>query len=277
MEEGKQKLIRSGDRGRTLVDAMDQAELAPKNPKNDYVVVGDRLFDARSGQFVNDSTKLMTVNPGQYVVDPTSGRAIQIGTDQSANEIKQTVDTPQGLLAVYKDGTTKIIEPKSSEARKVADEEQKRVESNVKFGESFNKIRDSAARLIADGTIDHAAASMLNSAGVVLNKTLGMQTQSSTARSKLDAFKASLLPMIFADLSASGASPSKVADTKAELNAHMNSYANLDYERLSAQELRTELDRLVSGLQNIYNRRMSQPDSPAKSTSPIAPSGRVWK
>ena len=281
MEDAKQKLIRSGDRGRTLVDAMDQAELAPKNPRNDYVVVGDRLFDARSGQFVNDSTKLMTVNPGQYVVDPTSGRAVQIGTDQSANEIKQTIDTPQGLLAVYKDGSTKIIEPKSSEARKAAEEEQRRVGAVSTLGNQIQKIQESAARLISDGTIDHAAAGMLNSAGVVLNRTLGVHTQSAAARSKIDAWRAGLIPTLMADFQASGASVNKVADTRRELDLHLSSYGNLDYERLSAQELRTELDRIVSGLLSVYSRKKAElaasaPASAAKTTSPIAPSGRPW-
>ena len=277
MEAAKQKLIRSGDRGRTLVDAMDQAELAPKNPRNDYVVVGDRLFDARSGQFVNDSTKLMTVNPGQYVVDPTSGRAVQIGTDQSANEIKQTVDTPQGLLAVYKDGSTKIIDPRSSEARKAAEEEQRRVGAVSTLGNQIQKINDAASRLIADGTIDNASAGMANSAGAVLNRTLGMHTQTAAARSKIDAFRASLVPTLLADLQASGASPNKLADTKRELDLHLSSYGNLDYERLSAQELRSELDRLVNGLQAVYNRKKAElSGSPAQTTSPIAPSGRVW-
>ena len=62
-------------------------------------------------------------------------------------------------------------------------------------------------------------------------------TQTAAARSKIDTWRAGLIPTLMADFQASGASVNKVADTKRELDLHLASYGNLDYERLSAQEI----------------------------------------
>ena len=269
-DNARRMLVRSGAKGQKVVDAMDAAELSPEN-KQSYMAVGDRVFDTKTGRFINDG-KPVIVPDGSYVIQ--NGQVQQFGSGKK-DEIKGVVDTPEGQFGYRGDGTmVRLGDGKLAAEKKQEDVKAEKARQTVI--ETTNKILQGANALYSSGDLELAGSGVMNSAGNYLNKSLGVQSKSASARARIDGFISSVVPQILADLSASGASPNKVADTEKEMKRLIASRVNLDYDRMTPDELKQSLKNYVNDLVATVNKHMMS-DTPATQT-PVSqsPSMRRW-
>jgi hypothetical protein len=267
-EEAKTMLSRSGERGQKLVDAMDTAMLnnllSPEDDRKNLIVVGDRLYNVKTRQFVNDG-KPQVFKEGDFVQTgnglvriggkpqpqvykegdfiQTGNGLVRVGGD-AGPKIKAHFDTPEGMKVLYEDGTTQLVDRKSTGATEAAATEADKVLSGDKKKQIASSIADMVNTVIASGDVERAGSGLLNTAGNFLNRTIGAQSGTAEARSRIDALKSRMAEHILTKFSESGMSPNRLADTKRELELHIASVGNFDYERLSPDALKVELDKI---------------------------------
>lgn len=245
-EEAKTMLARSGDRGQKLVDAMDTAMLnnllSPEDDRKNLMVVGDRLYNVKTKQFVNDG-KPQVFKEGDYI--QTDNGLVRVGGGAAGKKIKAHFDTPEGMKVLYEDGTTKLVDQNSTGAKDAAQDETDKVLSGDKKKQIASGIADMVKNVIDSGDVDRAGAGVWNTAGNYLNKTIGAQSNTAEARSRIDALKSKMAEHILTKFADTGMSPNKLADTKRELDLHIASVGNFDYERLSPKSLKIELNKIA--------------------------------
>lgn len=279
-EEAKSMLSRSGERGQKLVDAMDTAMLnnllSPEDDRKNLIVVGDRLYNVKTKQFVNDG-KPQVFKEGDYVMG--AGGLVRVGGG-AGSKIKETKDTPAGILAIYEDGSTKILNSTSNaSAEKQKTEEEKKV-----YAEKKQKVaREVATRideLINSGMLEQAGASVWNAAGNYANRTFGFQSNTAEARATIDgAIKGKLAEFILKRFQDEGVSANKLGDTKKELDLHISSIGPIDYERLSPKALETELKKIAREMMVVAEEKPYFAAGAYKLdevNTQRSPSGRPW-
>lgn len=279
-EEAKSMLSRSGERGQKLVDAMDTAMLnnllSPEDDRKNLIVVGDRLYNVKTKQFVNDG-KPQVFKEGDYVMG--AGGLVRVGGG-AGSKIKETKDTPAGILAIYEDGSTKILNSTSNaSAEKQKTEEEKKV-----YAEKKQKVaREVATRideLISSGMLEQAGASVWNAAGNYANRTFGFQSNTAEARATIDgAIKGKLAEFILKRFQDEGVSANKLGDTKKELDLHISSIGPIDYERLSPKALETELKKIAREMMVVAEEKPYFAAGAYKLdevNTQRSPSGRPW-
>lgn len=279
-EEAKSMLSRSGERGQKLVDAMDTAMLnnllSPEDDRKNLIVVGDRLYNVKTKQFVNDG-KPQVFKEGDYVMG--AGGLVRVGGG-AGSKIKETKDTPAGILAIYEDGSTKILNSTSNaSAEKQKTEEEKKV-----YAEKKQKVaREVATRideLISSGMLEQAGASVWNAAGNYANRTFGFQSNTAEARATIDgAIKGKLAEFILKRFQDEGVSANKLGDTKKELDLHISSIGPIDYERLSPKALEAELKKIAREMMVVAEEKPYFAAGAYKLdevNTQRSPSGRAW-
>lgn len=273
-EQARQMLIRSGEKGRKLVDQMDMAELGPEDDRKNFMVVGDRLYNTKTNRFVADASRPTVYKEGDYI--DQGGQLVRVG-GQTGRKPVHREPVAGGLQVYYDDGSTELIRGRTAEGDKVAAEGKVEQAARDKVIQTSQRLAATINQIIASGDVEQAAAGMLNRGSALLNKTLGMSTDTAAARSRIDAAKSQIAGQIMADFQASGLSANKLADTKRELELHIASAGNFDYERLDAAALKAELARFAdeairkattaAGL----NTPVSSGGTPSRS-----PGGRAW-
>ena len=270
IDNARRMLVRSGAKGQKVVDAMDSAELSPEN-KQSYMAVGDRVFDTKTGRFINDG-KPVIIPDGSYVMQ--NGQVRQFGSGKK-DEIKGVVDTPEGQFGYRGDGTmVRLGDGKLATEKKQEDVKAEKARQTVI--ETTNKILQGANALYSSGDLELAGSGVGNTAGNFLNRTLGVQSKSAAARARVDGFISSVVPQILADLSASGASPNKVADTEKEMKRLISSRVNLDYDRMTPDEMKQSLKNYVNDLVATVNKHMMSDTPPSQTPVSQSPSMRRW-
>lgn len=272
-ERAKEMLARSGEKGQKLVDAMNAAEFADlttvENRQN-LVVVGDRLFDTKTRQFLN-AGKPQVYKEGDYV--QINGRLVRIG-GQGGVKIKETYDGPQGRMAVYEDGSVRLLDQNSRGAA----EERQRLQTEDKKFQLNREVADGLTgmvyELISSGDVEHAAASPLNAAGSVLNRAVGMNTRTAEARSRIDALKAKMLDFAIQKMAEVDLATSKMMDTPKEKDALIASLGNLDYERLGEAALKQELIKFANRVNQWVLKFQSSGGAPVNSGR--SPGNLAW-
>lgn len=282
-EEAKAMLSRSGERGQKLVDAMDAAFvnnlLSPEDDRKNLIVVGDRLYNVKTKQFVNDG-KPQVFKEGDFV--QTGNGLVRIGGGSTDKKIKAHFDTPEGMKVLYEDGTTQLVDRKSTGATEAAQTEADKVLSGDKKKQIASGLIDMVNTVIASGDTERAGSGVWNTAGNFLNRTIGAQSNTAEARARIDALKSRMAEYVLAKFADSGMSPNKLADTKRELDLHIASVGAFDYERLSPEALKVELNKIAQQMilvasQHPYKAaELGAGRGAAPVNTPRSPGGLAW-
>jgi len=270
-EQAKQMLIRSGEKGRKVVDQLDMNEIAPEDDRKNFMAVGDRVFNTKTGRFVADASKRQVYKDGDYVEQP-DGSVVRVGTGKGKPVAHS--DGADGFKLFYADGTSEIVDRNSPEATKAKKEAQTQQASQDRLVQTSQRIASTINNLIASGDVEQASAGVLNRGSAILNKTLGVSTDTAAARSRIDAVRNQIISQIMADFQSLGVSSNKLLDTKRELEAHLSSVANFDYDRLDSKALKAELARYAD--EALRKARQQAAGLNGQTSGARSPGGYAW-
>lgn len=281
IEEARSVLRRSGTKGQTVDNMFDEKTVGAffDDDRKNYIAVGDKIFNTRTKEFMGGSApkerNLQAFKPGEMIY--ANGKWVEVpkGPSNAGNsgqrEYAASWDSADGRVIAYKDGSTQLVGGRTPEAIQAADANSAKVSATEKANRAANIIVQSIGQVIANG--DHEAATGIKGkVGSVLNAATGTSTEAAGARSRIDNLSNQMIPLIFAQLQEDKVSANKVADTMRELNALIASKANLDYNRLSGEQLKNEILKLQNNMLDIVQRKAYGVDA-VNTSQEVAPSG----
>lgn len=281
IDAARSVLRRSGTKGQTVDNMFDEQTVGSffNDDRKNYIAVGDKVFNTKTQQFISGTPKERNVQvfkPGDMIPDGNGGwvevpKGPTTAGDSGKKEYASSWDTKDGRVIAYKDGSTQLVGGNTPVAAKAADAEAAKVSATEKMNRTANIIVGSVGQIIANG--DHEAATgATGKIGAAWNAGTGRNTDAAAARSRIDNLANQMIPMIHAQLAEDHVSANRVADTTKELNALIASRANLDYNRLSAQELKSELIKFQNSMLDIVQRKAYGVDA-VNTNQEVAPSG----
>lgn len=281
IEEARSVLRRSGTKGQTVDNMFDEKTVGAffDDDRKNYIAVGDKIFNTRTKEFMGGSApkerNLQAFKPGEMIY--ANGKWVEVpkGPSNAGNsgqrEYAASWDSADGRVIAYKDGSTQLVGGRTPEAIQAADANAAKVSATEKANRAANIIVQSIGQVIANG--DHEAATGIKGkVGSVLNAATGTSTEAAGARSRIDNLSNQMIPLIFAQLQEDKVSANKVADTMRELNALIASKANLDYNRLSGEQLKNEILKLQNNMLDIVQRKAYGVEA-LNTSQEVAPSG----
>jgi hypothetical protein len=280
IDEARSVLRRSGSKGQTVDNMFDEQTVGQffNDDRKNYIAVGDKIFNTRTKEFMGGSApkerNVQSFKPGDMIPDGRGGWVEVPNGPSSGKDGKEYAaswDTAQGRVIAYKDGSTQLVGGNTPVAAKAAEADAAKVSATEKMNRAANLIVGSIGQVIANG--DHEAATgVQGKVGSAWNAGTGANTSAAAARSRIDNISNKMIPLIHAQLTEDHVSANKVADTIKELNALIASRANLDYNRLSGEELKAELLKLQNSMIDTIQRKAYGVDA-VNTNQTVAPSG----
>jgi hypothetical protein len=262
MLQARDALYNSGERGQRIATAIDDAEI-----KN--------MFNPKQ-------TDIIAVKPGESLYDKNSGQFVQVPGGSNRNkEVSTTKDTPEGLLIVYKDGSTElrkdVMTKESAAAKEEVDSKKAMVQSGIDIK---NRLIGTVDAIIGSGKLSDAGAGMGNKLSAAGNQYLGFATDTADIRSQIDALRNQFLPNIMAEMTAKGISPTALLNTEVEAKRAIDATSNLDYTRLTGNQLKAVLLELRTRLSSALDKDMASIGGAGgvntQNGAIVGPSGRQW-
>ncbi len=204
--------------------------------------------------------KITTGKPGEYLLRdgevigqlPDNG----VGTKpniQTVNgmpyEVVQGPNGPQLRPMSSTDGSS-ITDPKvAAEAREKAEAQQRQAITLGRVTSDIDKILGSDDPENASGLYARITSGITNSTGFV--------TDASEARARIDGISSQAIQAMVANLSAAGVSPTQLANTETEAKRLAASVFNVDYNRMSAAEIRNQMNIFRNQLTDLAQKNLS--------------------